>query len=166
MSSSVASGTAAAAAPGIKVKKATSPVVTAYLLAYNLLAAASWSYVLFLIVSHLATYGEKGLFTLYEPIHRALYFAQSLAILEVIHAALRLVPSPVATTALQVASRLMLVWGIFYPVPESRATWGFLLATLVSGRELRGEGKTAQLSLGARTRAVGTSRARTLTYHT
>lgn len=126
MSSSVAS-------PAVKVKKPVSPIVTVYLLAYNLLAAASWSYVLFLIVSHLQRFGEAGLFTLYEPIHRALYFAQSLAILEVMHAALRLVPSPVATTALQVASRLMLVWGIFYPVPESRATWGFFLATLVSG---------------------------------
>jgi len=118
----------AAAAGGKKARKPVGPLVTAYLLAYNLLAAAAWSYVLFLIGMHLAADGS--IYTLYAPIHRALYFAQSLAILEVLHAMLGFVPSPVATTALQVASRLMLVWGIFYPVPESRTTLGFFLATL------------------------------------
>ena len=37
---------------------------------------------------------------------------QSLAILEVVHAALGWVRSPVATTAVQVASRLFMVWGV------------------------------------------------------
>lgn len=37
---------------------------------------------------------------------------QSLAILEVVHAALGWVRSPVPTTAIQVASRLFLVWGV------------------------------------------------------
>ena len=120
---------AAPAAAAVKVKKPVGPIVTAYLLGYNLLAAASWAYVLFLIASHLSAGGSVS--TLYAPIHLPLYFAQSLALLEVVHAFLRFVPSPVATTALQVASRLMLVWGIYYVVPESRSTLGFLLATLV-----------------------------------
>lgn len=122
------------AAPGAKpARKPVGPLVTAYLLAYNVLAAASWSYVLFLIVRHLADGGSAD--TLYAPIHQALYFAQSLAILEVLHAMVGFVPSPVATTALQVASRLMLVWGIYAVVPESRPTMGFLLATLVRAQD-------------------------------
>lgn len=37
---------------------------------------------------------------------------QSLAVLEVVHAAIGWVRSPVATTAIQVASRLFMVWGV------------------------------------------------------
>lgn len=39
-------------------------------------------------------------------------FVQSLAILEVVHAAVGFVRSPVPTTAIQVASRLFMVWGV------------------------------------------------------
>jgi very-long-chain (3R)-3-hydroxyacyl-CoA dehydratase len=39
-------------------------------------------------------------------------FVQSLAVLEVVHAALGWVRSPVPTTAIQVASRLFLVWAV------------------------------------------------------
>ncbi|KAF5326475.1 hypothetical protein D9611_000213 [Ephemerocybe angulata] len=45
-------------------------------------------------------------------------FVQSFAVLEVVHAALGWVRSPVATTAMQVASRLWLVWGILDQFPS------------------------------------------------
>lgn len=45
---------------------------------------------------------------------------QSFAILEVAHVLLRWVRSPVQTTAMQVASRLFLVWGIAEQFPEVR----------------------------------------------
>lgn len=45
---------------------------------------------------------------------------QTCALLEVVHAALGWVRSPIQTTAMQVASRLMLVWGITEQFPESR----------------------------------------------
>jgi very-long-chain (3R)-3-hydroxyacyl-CoA dehydratase len=121
---------AAAASPAVKVKKPVSPIVTAYLLAYNLLAAASWAYVLYLIVQHLALRG-KSIATLYDAIHMPLYFAQSLAILEIFHSLFGLVSSPVVTTMMQVYSRLQLVWGIFFLVPESRVHMGFVLAATV-----------------------------------
>lgn len=130
MSAASATPAAAPAAGVKKARKPAGPLVTAWLLVYNVVAAASWSYVLYLIAHHFAKGGSID--TLYEPIHQALYFAQTLAVMEVLHAMLRFVPSPVATTALQVASRIMLVWGIFYPVPESRNTLGFFLASLVS----------------------------------
>lgn len=43
---------------------------------------------------------------------------QTCALLEVVHAALGWVRSPIQTTAMQVASRLMLVWGITEQFPE------------------------------------------------
>lgn len=45
-------------------------------------------------------------------------FVQSFAILEVVHVLLRWVRSPLQTTAMQVASRLFLVWGIAEQFPE------------------------------------------------
>ena len=47
-------------------------------------------------------------------------YTQSLAALEVVHAALGLVRSPVGTTAAQVASRLYTVWGVVEAVPSVR----------------------------------------------
>jgi len=44
---------------------------------------------------------------------------QSFAILEVLHVILGLVPSPLVTTAMQVASRLWIVWGVVERFPET-----------------------------------------------
>lgn len=55
---------------------------------------------------------------------------QSLAILEVVHALIGLVKSPVVTTAIQVASRLFLVWGVTDIAPAwAQAHW--LVSTMV-----------------------------------
>ncbi|VDQ03723.1 unnamed protein product [Trichobilharzia regenti] len=43
---------------------------------------------------------------------------QSLAIVEVIHASIGLVRSSVITTLIQISSRLFIVWGIVYLLPE------------------------------------------------
>lgn len=130
------STTPASTAPAVKVKKAASPIVTAYLLAYNLIAAASWAYVLSLIVRHFAV-EKQGIDTLYTAIDMPLYFAQSLAVLEIFHSLFGLVSSPVFTTVVQVFSRLQLVWGIFYIVPDSRTQIGFVLATTVRLKQHR-----------------------------
>ena len=45
--------------------------------------------------------------------------AQTAAILEVLHSLVGLVRAPVGTTAMQVASRLWLVWGILDLVPAA-----------------------------------------------
>lgn len=49
----------------------------------------------------------------------AVKITQSLAVLEVVHAAVGLVRSPVFTTAQQVASRIFIVWGILVATPEA-----------------------------------------------
>jgi very-long-chain (3R)-3-hydroxyacyl-CoA dehydratase len=56
-------------------------------------------------------------------------FVQSLAVLEIVHAALGWVRSPVPTTAIQVASRLWSVWGVTEQY-ESSATTPFY-ATMI-----------------------------------
>ncbi|KAF9484442.1 protein tyrosine phosphatase [Pholiota conissans] len=48
-------------------------------------------------------------------------FVQSFATLEVVHVLLKWVRSPLQTTAMQVASRLFLVWGIAEQFPEVRS---------------------------------------------
>ena len=45
--------------------------------------------------------------------------AQTAAVMEVIHAALGIVRSPVMVTATQVASRIWILWGIVDAVPEA-----------------------------------------------
>jgi Protein tyrosine phosphatase-like protein, PTPLA len=56
--------------------------------------------------------------TAYSRIGELTRFVQSFALLEVIHALLGWVRSPVTTTTMQVASRLFLVWGITTQFPE------------------------------------------------
>ena len=50
--------------------------------------------------------------TAYSAVGPATAFVQSAAVLEVLHAWLGWVRSPVQTTAMQVSSRLFLVWGV------------------------------------------------------
>lgn len=56
--------------------------------------------------------------TFYLVAGKQVAFVQSFAILEVLHVLLGFVPSPLGTTAMQVASRLWLVWGIVERFPE------------------------------------------------
>ena len=51
----------------------------------------------------------------YEAVGPITAYVQSFAILEVVHALLGWVRSPVPTTAMQVSSRLFLVWGVAEP---------------------------------------------------
>ncbi|PKY02679.1 tyrosine phosphatase-like protein [Aspergillus campestris IBT 28561] len=85
-----------------------------YLLAYNALSFTLWATCLARgAQTLLATASPTEAFTaLYSPL---LTTTQSLAALEILHSLTGLVRAPVATTAMQVSSRLLLVWGIMYP---------------------------------------------------
>jgi very-long-chain (3R)-3-hydroxyacyl-CoA dehydratase len=130
--------TAAAAFPTLLIK--------AYLVTYNLLSAAGWSFVLYRTISHLCALQPPqhppisllpGLKATPSPFlrtppfipanlvplyHRACstYDAvgattarvQTAAILEILHVLLGFVRSSLATTTIQVASRLFSVWAI------------------------------------------------------
>jgi len=75
----------------------------------------------------------KGDFTgAFGKVWPFLAYVQTGAVLEVVHALLGLVKSPVSTTVVQVASRLMLCWGILelFPNPEVRSTIYFTTMTI------------------------------------
>ncbi|KAG6899975.1 hypothetical protein C0993_004743 [Termitomyces sp. T159_Od127] len=81
-----------------------------YLVVFNAVSCAGWAHVLVSAVLHLCTDG--GATTTYTRVGSATAAVQSLAVLEVLHVLLGWVRSPLLTTAAQVASRLLLVWGI------------------------------------------------------
>ncbi|KAL8443001.1 hypothetical protein Emed_006995 [Eimeria media] len=107
-----------------------------YMMLFNLLCAYAWGTVCVALAKHLLAHKFPDVISVsaWPAIERPLFFAQSLAVLEVIHALLGLVRSSVTTTLMQVFSRLQLVWLLFPAVPASRdnvalvtcvAAWSF-----------------------------------------
>lgn len=104
-----------------------------YLTAYNLLFAALWVIVGITAIRN-ASGGKFVLFGAVEPLAR---WVQTFTMIEVVHAAIReltftpgvqltddvtgLVKSPVSTTAIQVFTRVIQVWMIWYSFPASTA---------------------------------------------
>lgn len=108
-----------------------------YLFTYNALAFTLWAtsttYAALLLTQ------QTPLPTIFNIIYNPyLLAAQSLAILEILHSLLGLVRAPVMTTLMQVASRLLLVWGIMYPFGDHGAAW-------YGGKIVGGFGGEAQL---------------------
>lgn len=97
-----------------------SAVSRGYLFIYNLAMTAGWGAVLYQLCSSLAS-APRDYPRAYTALQPALRIAQTGAALEVLHAAVGLVRAPVPTTALQVASRLLLLWGVVEPLPAMRA---------------------------------------------
>ncbi|CCG81038.1 Protein tyrosine phosphatase [Taphrina deformans PYCC 5710] len=86
-----------------------------YLVLYNTCEAVLWAAVLarLFFVGRIAGYRAA-----HDEVSTFLIWVQTSAALEVVHVALGLVPSPLLTTIMQVASRLLLVWGIDYLFPQ------------------------------------------------
>lgn len=86
--------------------------------------------------SSLALDSPTLLTLVWESCEAPLKISQSVAIMEVIHAMLGVVRSPVMITATQVASRLWILWGIVNLAPEatttSVVTVGFINLSLVT----------------------------------
>ncbi|TMW69511.1 hypothetical protein Poli38472_001667 [Pythium oligandrum] len=110
-----------------------------YLLAYNAVSAAGWAFVLYLAATTVWASYEQGKDV--EAIARATWNAvewplkivQTMAAMEIIHAALGFVRSPLGSTLIQVSSRLWLVWAINELCPISRYQIGFPLMVLSWG---------------------------------
>jgi len=115
----------------------TPAALSAYLVFYNVASAAGWAYLLFQLITHLLDLDGQSpvpqgaantvplalklvverAATAYGRIGDQTRIVQSFAVLEVVHALLGWVRSPVGTTVMQVSSRLFLVWGITYQFP-------------------------------------------------
>ncbi|KAI9152038.1 Very-long-chain (3R)-3-hydroxyacyl-CoA dehydratase [Paramyrothecium foliicola] len=108
-----------------------------YLAAYNAVSLALWAYVLFRALSLApALYSQDRLHDLYdELLSPFLTGTQSLAVIEVVHAATGLVRASPVTTAIQVIGKNLVVWTVMVAFPEiivgadgrgASGAWGFL----------------------------------------
>ncbi|KAL3490818.1 tyrosine phosphatase-like protein [Aspergillus germanicus] len=104
-----------------KPKPAQSGIIRQYLLAYNAVNFFLWSTLTFRTLRLLINqaiensleFDVPAIFAeTYTPL---LQVTQSLALLEILHSLIGFVRAPLFTTALQVASRIFLVWGVLYP---------------------------------------------------
>ncbi|KAK9323390.1 tyrosine phosphatase-like protein [Lipomyces orientalis] len=90
-----------------------------YLLEYNVISAFFWGAVLLRVILILYLLGPENVA---EGNGDFTKWVQTGALLEVVHSVVGFVRSPVMTTVIQVASRILLVWGVVYLFPESGAT--------------------------------------------
>ncbi|KAJ1559624.1 hypothetical protein HK405_009913, partial [Cladochytrium tenue] len=106
------------------------PAVRWYLVLYNVLSAIAWLAVAVAAATYLPAHDH-----LYLRAGRAIAIVQSFAVLEIIHSALGLVRSPVLTTAMQVFSRLFLVWGVCaaFPFKTVVGHWAYTSMVLAWG---------------------------------
>ena len=99
-----------------------------YLLAYNGICFVLWGVVTLRAVTLLPVLlSHNKLHGLYHAIFPVLLWTQTLALLEVVHSLVGLVRASPVTTAMQVASRILVVWGVMYLLPEvivKKNTWG------------------------------------------
>lgn len=128
-----------------------------YLLAYNVVSFCLWAVCLFrglILVPLLAPIGHlPAMFNfVYSPL---LTSTQSLAVLEILHSVLGIVRAPVLTTTMQVASRLLLVWGVMYPFRDRGDGRGGVIggdyaAIIAAGKGQPGAGPAPGFSPGMR----------------
>ncbi|KAI9655887.1 MAG: hypothetical protein M1831_004732 [Alyxoria varia] len=123
-----------------------------YLILYNACSLLLWTSLLARVLIILLL---GGLHHIYPSSGTFVRGVQTLALVEVLHSALGLVRAPILTTVMQVASRLLLVWGvvsIFGDVllvggdVRKKAIWG--KGSLVRDRELQKLAKEQQEYLG------------------
>ncbi|KAL3423064.1 protein tyrosine phosphatase-like protein [Phlyctema vagabunda] len=96
-----------------KPLQSSSPKIQ-YLILYNFVSAVLWLAVLgrVLLLVPLVGFGRA-----YEGVGSFTKWTQTLALLEVVHSATGIVRSPISTTAMQVASRILLVWPVVNTFP-------------------------------------------------
>ncbi|CEL07911.1 hypothetical protein ASPCAL11065 [Aspergillus calidoustus] len=87
-----------------------------YLLFYNIVSALLWLRILLTVIT---LYWDPQIYTSIEPWTR---WTQTLAVLEVLHAATGITRSPIFTTFTQIFARSVQVWAINYGFPEVTAS--------------------------------------------
>jgi len=101
---------------------------TAYLFLYNLIQAVGWTAIAVLAVMHYSAHDTYV--GLYTDVKKLLNIFQTLAFLEVVHAAVGLVRTGTFFTLIQYLSRVFLIWGVVYMVPEAQDQIGFLFIVI------------------------------------
>ncbi|KAK7530950.1 tyrosine phosphatase-like protein [Phyllosticta citribraziliensis] len=111
----------AAPAPTKPQAPASASAKQKYLLAYNAVSCTLWALLLTRLLLLLPLVGPAHLFGGTDAFVRLI---QSLALLEPLHSLLGVVRAPLLTTLMQVASRLLLVWGVAFFLPDAVADGG------------------------------------------
>ncbi|KAL8852354.1 MAG: hypothetical protein Q9221_002738 [Calogaya cf. arnoldii] len=104
-------------------------VAKEYLTAYNSICALLWLSVLGRVVVILPVTGVESV---YEAAGDFTKWTQTVAVLEILHSAFGLVRSPLPTTILQVASRILLVWAVVDQFPAATSTSPFYSSMLIA----------------------------------
>ncbi|KAI4279310.1 MAG: hypothetical protein LQ337_000341 [Flavoplaca oasis] len=104
-------------------------VAKEYLTAYNAICALLWLSVFGRTVVILPITGVESV---YEAAGDFTKWTQTVAILEILHSAFGLVRSPLPTTILQVASRIVLVWAVVNQFPAATSTSPFYSSMLIA----------------------------------
>ncbi|THY54954.1 PTPLA-domain-containing protein [Aureobasidium pullulans] len=117
-------------------ERKSSPLKTGYLVLYNAISTILWGTILGRVLLIAGVHGTRYVF---PGVGEFAKWTQTLALLEVVHAAvvltkqqtrnhvantppsLGIVRAPLFTTLMQVASRILLIWGIVTPFPNTVA---------------------------------------------
>lgn len=99
-----------------------------YLLAYNLVQFAGWSYCLYQWILEAKTLQFNNN-RLWNNVQLPLAIFQTLQLIEVVHCIVGLVPSNPIITFEQIISRILVVWGVALPFASSRVSLGIFLIT-------------------------------------
>lgn len=94
-------------------------------MAFNALSCFGWAYVWWITVN--AYLEDLSPADLWDRVALPLKITQTAAVLEVLHALFGVVRSPVVTVAMQVASRIVLLWGYTAWVPLSQQHWSLYM---------------------------------------
>lgn len=98
-----------------RTSKQASKAATTYLFFYNALSFVLWATItvrLIFLVARLVPTGHVA--HIFDALFPLLLFTQSLALLEILHAAVKLVRASPITTAMQVGSRILVVWCVMF----------------------------------------------------
>lgn len=111
------------------IMRSRNTMLRKYLILYNTVETVLWASVLIRLVyiGQIADYK-----TSHDEVSTFLIWVQTSAVLEVVHVALGLVPSPLFTTIMQVVSRLLLVWGIDYLFPQITSQSGAFVSMVTA----------------------------------
>ncbi|XP_025878616.1 very-long-chain (3R)-3-hydroxyacyl-CoA dehydratase PASTICCINO 2A-like isoform X1 [Oryza sativa Japonica Group] len=99
-----------------------------YLSVYNWIVFIGWVQVSWSMILALL---EKRYEAVYAAVEQHLLFAQTAAIMEILHSIVGLVRSPVSSTLPQITARLFMIWGILRSFPEIH-THIFVTSLLIS----------------------------------
>lgn len=109
---------------GSTAPKQTSPM---WITNYNLLSGGLWAFILLNTIITAIFFGQPEMFTL---TNNWVVLVQCCAVVEIYNSAVGNVKSPLLTTVMQVASRLLIVLGIFKALPYSPGNYHWVYITL------------------------------------